>query len=490
MFFAMRSPHAQFRIVAVASVTMAMIAVTPMISAAFSHGLADLRAQAAPLKSELTGITLPEGYRPNKGLMSRMAGRSLVEMTAKRFGQTVKDLEIFEFKKPPFTGPDSLIAAVKLQGWNMLFEKPHDENERIAWISRGEKPDAKYLMYIAWYKDVTTVYLTTSAGAVVAQAKPPAPTTQPAAPAAGGGAPAQQSPRVAPSAPSGAPATAPASTTNNAPITHPRSWTYTRTTFNDGWTAEDEPNWVRGTKGPITVLVHHTLPETKDFINQDGEAYVWNTIVAPRYRDITNLWVRKPFWDDYTMKFVSAEATEIATGKRYYVAMVQRAYGARFLEFQAPDKATFERELTTVLPGSGTNWKPLLIDGLNRFSVAAADLPGVWNSSSSAGVQYVNVYTGNSAGMGAVSNVEKFTFRNDGSYSSSWRGAGGMVGNQTFAGTDYNGRVIMNSPWQMSLTNRFKGQTEVYDVWFEAVAGGRILVLRKNSYDTRLVREP
>lgn len=64
-----------------------------------------------------------------------------------------------------------------------------------------------------------------------------------------------------------------------------------------------------------------------------------------------------------------------------------------------------------------------------------------------------------------------------------------MAGNQKFGGENWAGRVIMNGPWKMSLTGTFKGQTYEYDVWFETLkGGGRILVLRRNDYDIRLMR--
>jgi hypothetical protein len=69
-----------------------------------------------------------------------------------------------------------------------------------------------------------------------------------------------------------------------------------------------------------------------------------------------------------------------------------------------------------------------------------------------------------------------------------YKGADGMVGNQRFTGHTYVGRYTATN-WEMTLTNRFRGATEVFTVQFEAVQGGRVLHMRRgNIEDFTLVR--
>jgi hypothetical protein len=255
-----------------------------------------------------------------------------------------------------------------------------------------------------------------------------------------------------------------------------------QTTFSDGWVSVEEPHWVRAEHGEVTVLVHHRTFNLRDFVNQDGAKHVWRELVSPRYQDQTAVWVRKSFWSDGDFMsgkdWIEADA-KTSDGKPVHVALFRGGNGQRWIEIITPTRAVLHARLTEVVEGDGTSWAPLLaLSNLNKFAVAAADLPGHWASSSGASVDYVNVYTGGSAGTAYASSTSTYTFDPGGTYESVWKGAtNAQDGRGTrFGGETYRGKHSVKD-WEVTLTNRFKGATHTFRAQFEAVAGGRILHL-------------
>jgi hypothetical protein len=255
-----------------------------------------------------------------------------------------------------------------------------------------------------------------------------------------------------------------------------------QTNFADGWVSVEDADWVHAVKDDVTVLVHHRTFNLRDFINQDGVKHVWQQIVSPRYKDQTAVWVRKNFWSDGDYMngkdWIEADA-KTADGKAVHVALFRGGNGQRWIEIITPTRAVLHAKITKVVEGDGTNWAPLLaLSNLNKFSVAAADLPGQWASSSGASVDYVNIYTGNSAGTAYASSTSNFTFKADGTYESVWKGAmNAQDGRGTQFGQEKSKGKYSVKDWEVTLTNRFKGATHTFTAQFEAVAGGRILHL-------------
>jgi hypothetical protein len=255
-----------------------------------------------------------------------------------------------------------------------------------------------------------------------------------------------------------------------------------RTNFADGWVSVEDADWVRAVNGEVTVLVHHRTFDLRDFINQDGVKHVWQQIVAPRYKEQTAVWVRKNFWSDGDYMngkdWIEADA-KTSDGKAVHVALFRGGNGQRWIEIITPTRAVLHAKITKVVEGDGTNWAPLLaLSNLNKFAVAAADLPGQWASSSGASVDYVNIYTGNSAGTAYASSTSSFTFKADGTYESVWKGAmNAQDGRGTQFGQEKSKGKYSVKDWEVTLTNRFKGATHTFTAQFEAVAGGRILHL-------------
>jgi hypothetical protein len=267
------------------------------------------------------------------------------------------------------------------------------------------------------------------------------------------------------------------------------------TNFVEGFVGVEEPAWVKvtSTKAPITARIHHATFDLTPYVNQDGAVFVWNQLIVPRYANLTNVWVRAPWWEDGGWNgkpdLIAADARD-ASGAPVYVVLYRGAGQPRWVEIVTPDRATFERQLTVVQREGGTSWAPLdQLGGFNKFAATASDLVGSWTSSSGAGVQYVNAYTGTSAGMGYASSTETFEFAASGTFHSKWVGASNAGGNSStvFGGEEYRGKVTVTD-WKVSLTNRFKGRTDVFDAWLEAVKGGRVLHLLRDGTDTVLVK--
>ena len=137
--------------------------------------------------------------------------------------------------------------------------------------------------------------------------------------------------------------------------------------------------------------------------------------------------------------FASASARD-AEGRPVYVALFRSGNNRRWVEVVTPDRAAFEKHLTVVHDGEETDFEPLnRLANLNRFAVAPADLVGEWASSGGAGVEYVNLYTGQSAGLHFASNTERFTFQKDGTYAGEWVGVQNAGGGNSCAGANTRG---------------------------------------------------
>ena len=263
---------------------------------------------------------------------------------------------------------------------------------------------------------------------------------------------------------------------------------FTTTNFDDGWVGTEQPDWVRVTKSNTVVLLHYAQPNIRDFNNLDeATAFVWNTIVVPRYSNISNLWIRKKWYADGDFMnakyYAGADLTENATGKKVHVVLYKSGNAGKWIEFITPDKVSFQNLFTVVYQQDGTNWDKLsVMANYNKFAVTAGDLPGNWKSSSGASIEYYNVYTGNNMGMASASSTTEFIFQPGGTYTSVYKGVDGFNGNNRYVGETNKGKCIVSN-WEMKLTNRFKGATETFTIQFEAVKGGRILHMYRGSVE-------
>ena len=245
------------------------------------------------------------------------------------------------------------------------------------------------------------------------------------------------------------------------------------THFDDGWTSMAETDWVRATRGAVTVLIHFGLKYDDD-IRQDITLGCWNRLAAGRY-DVQQLY-RPDFRDaNAHEKFLQADVTERSTGEHRFVSfLVESENGVGF----AFEVITGSKE---AFPEAFPDLDRLrAMSGYNKFAVMATDLTGNWASTSGAFAQYFNIYSGDYAGMNASASHDRYEFSAGGSFQAVHKGATGMAGNQRFFQEKESGSFSVNG-WTLQ-TKPDKGDAVSYDAWFQAVKGGRILHLQNQQY--------
>lgn len=262
--------------------------------------------------------------------------------------------------------------------------------------------------------------------------------------------------------------------------TSPGTFKFTTTNFDDGWTSTVQEDWVQVIKGDIQVLVHYPNKKADAYnsVLKEEDYNAWNILVSPRYSQMTNFeWKTIQSYESIT--FVEADAVENTSGKTVHIVLFKKHYSngnGRYLEFITDNKAAYENEFGTY-HNTGFDWdKPANMQFRNKFAIAANDLIGKWSTSDYASVSYYYVNTGGLAGTSTTSTADEFTFTAGNNYQSQHSGASGMVGNMKFSNQVYKGRSTVTN-WTITLSNRFEGATENYNCHFEAIKGGRILLM-------------
>lgn len=277
---------------------------------------------------------------------------------------------------------------------------------------------------------------------------------------------------------------------NNAPVnngTTPLStgnFAFSTTNFDDGWTSVEKEDWAEVTKGNIRVLLHYKHPQA-DAYNSDvmaGEKNAWNILVAPRYSNAANMNF-KPHYSWQTIEFADADLTEAATGKQVYVVFFKKHYSngsGTHMEFICPDRQTFENEFGRY--NAEESWdKVEKMAGYNRFAIGASDLSGTWTSNFSGMTQYVNAYTGASAGADTHASSQKFVFGANNTYNWDIGMASGFVGSIKFQSAKSKGTFTILSPWQVRFSE-MEGKPKTYDAYFSCSKGARVLWLSDITY--------
>jgi hypothetical protein len=259
---------------------------------------------------------------------------------------------------------------------------------------------------------------------------------------------------------------------------------FNTTNFDDGWTSVEKEDWVEVTKGNIRILLHYKHPQA-DAYNSDimvAEKNAWNILVAPRYSAAANMNF-KPHISWQSIEFADADLTESATGKKVYVVFFKKHYGngsGTHLEFIAPDRQTFENEFGKY--NSEETWdKVERMAGYNRFAIGAADLDGTWTNSFSGMTQYVNAYTGASAGADTHASAQKFEFGANNTYKWDIGVASGFVGSVKFQSAKASGKYTVVNPWQIDFSD-MEGKPKSFNAYFACSKGARVLWLQDKSY--------
>jgi hypothetical protein len=263
---------------------------------------------------------------------------------------------------------------------------------------------------------------------------------------------------------------------------------FTNTHFEDGWLAEEKPDWVQVTKANERVLIHYANPVTSEYITDRDKSVniAWNNLVAPRYSNLKNYFVFNNAMDPESPQFISGEMTENSSGRKVYVVLFHRGKSG-WLEFISPDKASFIRsygidQSTFTFYQDMDSWNPLKkMASYNKFAVAATDIPGTWTNDFTGIQQYVYVYTGQSAGMSTYQSRQVFELSANKTYHWTLSVASGMVGNIKGKTTKTNGRYAQPSMWQISFSD-ISGKPAVYDAYFSCIKGARILWLSNTAF--------
>lgn len=248
------------------------------------------------------------------------------------------------------------------------------------------------------------------------------------------------------------------------------------TNFDDGWVAQPFADYCRITKGSVTVLLHYGIPFTDELRNSNNmEGILFDQFIQPRYT-VSNLkkFENEPFTYN-KVYFYEADVIEKLTDRRWHLGFrVIPIKGVAYcIEVISPSANDFYN----TFPGQ-ENVEAMM--NYNKFAVTAADLVGKWEESTFSGINLYNVNTGAYAGMNTSSSAASFMFNSDNTYSSTHKGAFGMVGSMQFYDQKYKGKMTATN-WDLTLTNRWEGKTDIFWSQFEAVRGGKILHLRDKS---------
>ncbi|WP_157258017.1 hypothetical protein [Pedobacter ginsenosidimutans] len=268
---------------------------------------------------------------------------------------------------------------------------------------------------------------------------------------------------------------------------------YDTTNFDDGWISAIKTDWVEVTKPGTRIFIHYPnqRADEHNFDKLKGDEHAWNALVAPRYQNITNF-QQRGLQGSPSITFLTANGVEKQTGKNVFIVFYKKHYqqgNGRYLEVVTNSKTDFENEFGNNYINTSSwdyleqskSWDKLAkMQWRNKFAVANTDLAGKWSSSDFASLSYYYVSSGRYAGSTATATSDEFNFLNANHYSSQHSGASGQVGNMGFSTQKYNGRYEVKD-WKITFTNRFKGQLETFNCQFEAVKGGRILVLTDNN---------
>lgn len=270
----------------------------------------------------------------------------------------------------------------------------------------------------------------------------------------------------------------PVVTTN--PSVKQSGFAFTTTNFDDGWTSTVKEDWAEVSKGNIRVLIHYPNKEADAYqsVLKDGDLKAWNILVSPRYTNLRNFeWKSVQSWQ--SVSFMEGDLTEKGTGKNVHVVLFKMHYSngnGRYMEFVTGSKGEYEQAFGPYHNESYGWEKPADMQWRNKFAVSATDLIGKWSTSDYASLTYYYVNTGGTAGTTATSTANEFNFLTSTTYQSEHNGASGMVGNMKFSSQTYKG-TFTTTNWEITMTNRFEGKPEQFSCQFEAVKGGRILVL-------------
>lgn len=424
-------------------------------------------------QSALSGIALPNGSKQDSRMLSVSAAKMLLEMESKKVNITVSATEVLAL--PPVTAggftADSLAKKLSETGWTITAI---EGDNKYAWL---QKDSRNLIMYFSMDTKETGLYFGEAGAAPVQNVQGNNTITTP--PVTTENNQVQQT------------TITPVQNNQVDVIQQPSQaiqntgFAFTTTNFDDGWISTVQEDWVEVTKGNIKVLIHYP-DKNADAYNSvllDGLKNAWNILVAPRYNAASNFEF-KPVSDWQSMEFAEADCVEKASGKTVHVVLFKFNHssgGGKYMEFITADKNAFEQEFGPY-HATTSGWEKMEnMAYRNKFAVAASDLTGKWTSNFTGMTQYVNAYTGASAGADTHASNENFEFSENNNYKWDLAVASGFVGSIKFQSVKSSGKFSLPSNWQVSFSD-IEGKPKTYNASFSCIKGARVLWLGDTGF--------
>ncbi|MEZ5428342.1 MAG: hypothetical protein R2747_18885 [Pyrinomonadaceae bacterium] len=271
------------------------------------------------------------------------------------------------------------------------------------------------------------------------------------------------------------PASNPPNTTSS-PSAFKSRFTYSTTNFDDGWVSREDEYWVETVKGNVKVYLYYFFNLGADMRPPNGNIRdnLWQKMIAKRYKILNENESRRT---PYTGELKEGEAIDNATGQKVYLTMVWRG---NLILAVTPN----QQESNRLFPDENSLAR---MNDYNKFAVGEKDLTGTWQDGATNTQDWYDSVTGNYAGMTFASKTAVFNFYGNGTYSSVHNGATGRVGNMSSFQQEYKGKYSVSN-WSLTATNRWQGKTEVFNASFQAVKGGRLLILNNTDISYTLVK--
>lgn len=262
-------------------------------------------------------------------------------------------------------------------------------------------------------------------------------------------------------------------------------YTFTVSNFDDGWVGSVMNDHVLVQRGESRVYLNFSLPYNASQFSGTGlnaRDHYWDQVVSKLFT------VQAKYYNDggsVAMKppYVEGLAVDRQTGKSCYIGMYLLIVpnAVNVVVGTAPNEAAYRK----LFPQANDAFTSDLaaMTRYNKFALAQQDLTGKWQNGNTETAQWYYVspagYEGY-AGMTLAATSATFIFNAGNTYSSIHNGATGSVGNMNTFQQEYKGTYSVSN-WSVTATNRYGGKTDVFDAYFVAVRGGRILKLNNGA---------
>ncbi|MDX1956391.1 MAG: hypothetical protein SFU20_12745 [Chitinophagaceae bacterium] len=261
----------------------------------------------------------------------------------------------------------------------------------------------------------------------------------------------------------------------NNSFTSPFALSKPTTNFDDGWTSTPTTDYVKVTRPGVEIRLYYADDGLEKIRSntQEPSTFYWNQWVLPQFNIAqAERWSGVEYPVIY---FMQGTGVDKQTGQSCHVAIkVIYEGGAQVVMAISQNQSAYQQ----LFPHPNDLNKML---GYNKFAITESDIIGTWTKNGGGGVEYYNAYTGNYAGMSALSTSDEFVFKTGGNYQSTHNSANTQNGSTQFNGINYAGK-FQASDWELHASNRVSGKTKKFLAQFIAVKGGLLLQLTDSDY--------